>query len=79
MIKDTQLKAGQLVKKFSTGEMFGLIECDIEVARWNQVLINYFEEFSPICKNVEISIDDIGPHMRHHAEEFGLMKKPRKT
>lgn len=48
-ITSSKMSAAQLVKKVVTGELFGMIECDIEVPSWNKELIEHFEEFSPIC------------------------------
>lgn len=54
--------------------MFGMVECDVEVPGWNQELLDHYEEFPPICKNAEITIDDIGQFMRDYAAENGYMK-----
>ena len=58
------------------GELFGLVECDIEVPAQ---LHETFAEMPPIFKNVEISREDIGDHMREYAEREGLMKSPRRS
>ena len=34
---------------------------------------------SPIFKNVEVSRDDIGNHMKAYAEEKGIMSQPPKS
>ena len=60
--KHTNLTGLQMLNAIAKDEIFGLIECDIEVPLWNNQLIEYFSEFPPICKNVTISRDQIGPH-----------------
>ncbi|XP_019633364.1 PREDICTED: uncharacterized protein LOC109476787 [Branchiostoma belcheri] len=55
---------------------FGVVECDIEVP---EHLRAHFAEMPPIFKNCDISIDDIGPFMKQHAETHGIMSKPRRS
>ncbi|XP_078601001.1 uncharacterized protein LOC144876010 [Branchiostoma floridae x Branchiostoma japonicum] len=57
-------------------ELFGTVECDIEVPA---DLKSRFAEMPPIFKNVEISIDDIGEHMKKYAVEHRIMSKPRRS
>ena len=42
-------------------KIFGFVECDIHVPN---DLIDKFSEFPPIFKNTEITLTDIGDHMR---------------
>jgi hypothetical protein len=37
-----------------------------------------FAEMPPIFKNVEVSRDDIGDHMRQYAVDHDIMSQPRK-
>ncbi|XP_072043754.1 uncharacterized protein [Amphiura filiformis] len=39
----------------------------------------YFEEMTPIFKNVNISVDDIGPFMANYAEEHEIMTTARRS
>ena len=57
-------------------EIFGLVECDLEVPVH---LREKFAEMPPIFKNVDITREDIGDHMREYAEREGLMKTPRRS
>ena len=45
----------------TSGESFGFVKCDIHVP---EHLIERFNEFPPIFKNVEIPISEIGEHMQ---------------
>lgn len=79
LCKSNCLSGKEIVENIRNGSLFGMVECDIEVPRNDGYLIKFFEEFPPICKNTNISIDDIGDHMRSYAEENGYMRKPRRN
>ena len=49
-------------------------KCDVP-----EHLRDHFQEMCPICKNVEISRDDIGDYMKTYAEENDIMKQPRRS
>ena len=66
---------GTLLEKVRCSEIFGMIECDVSVPIELRPL---FEDFPPIFKNVEVSRDDIGEHMKNYAEVNGLLKRPQK-
>ncbi|XP_078681482.1 uncharacterized protein LOC144916278 [Branchiostoma floridae x Branchiostoma belcheri] len=57
-------------------KFFGVVECDVFVP-W--LLKTNFAEMCPIFKNVDISIDDIGDHMKQYAETHGVMSRPRRS
>lgn len=78
-VRSNILTAKQMTEMVIDGSFFGMVECDIEVPRWDKELIDYFAEFPPICKNVEITINDIGRYMRDFAEDNGYMTQPRKN
>ena len=63
----------QLVDGIRGGYLFGFLHCDISIP---EDLRGSFKNFPPIFKNVDVSRDDIGDHMRQHAEENGLLRKP---
>ena len=69
----TQREVLNLIKD---GSLFGLVECDIRVP---DTLLQDFDEMPPIFKNIEISRNDIGDHMKAYAEKEGLMNKPRRS
>jgi G:T-mismatch repair DNA endonuclease (very short patch repair protein) len=77
--RNPTMSAGEILNLVKQGAFFGLVECDVEVPWWDQGLIDYFEEFPPICKNVSIGIDDVGNHMREYAELNGMLKQPRRN
>ena len=66
----------QLLEQVRNGEFFGAVEVDIHVP---DHLKPKFEEMTPIFKNVDISLDDIGPHMKAFAEEHECMPRPRRS
>jgi hypothetical protein len=65
----------EILKAVRNDELFGIVECDIHVP---ESKLDYFDEMSPIFKNTDVSIDDIGDHMRDYALTHDLMKKPRR-
>lgn len=75
----TELTAATILKRVCEGELFGMVECDLEVPMWNQELIEFYDEFPPICKHAEISRNDIGDHMKAYAEENEYLTRPRKN
>lgn len=65
-----------IINKIRTGELFGLVQCDIDTPTH---LREEFSELPPIFKNVKISRDDIGTHMKEHCVKNKLMTQPRRT
>ncbi len=65
-----------IIDKIKSGDLFGLVQCSIQVP---DDLKEYFEDMPPIFKNVEISRNDIGEHMKDYCEENGLLKQPRRA
>ena len=57
------------------GTLFGMVECDLHVP---ERLQDHFAEMQPVFKNVTVTRDDIGPFMRHYAEENDIMSAPRR-
>ena len=56
-------------------EKFGALEVDISVP---DHLKSKFSEMSPIFKNIEVSRDYTGDHMKTYAEERNVMNQPQK-
>jgi hypothetical protein len=52
---------------------------NFQVPWWVPGMRGHFEEMTPIFKNTEIGIDDIGDHMREYAEKENLMTRPRRA
>ena len=66
----------EILKAIRQQWIFGVAEVDIRVP---DHLKEKFAEMPPVFKNVEISRDDIGDHMREYAEEHDMMSRPRKS
>jgi len=66
----------QLLEQVRNGTLFGAVEVNIDVP---DQLKSKFEEMTPIFKNVEISLDDIGEHMAIFALENECMPRPRRS
>ena len=60
----------QLFEGIKNGNLFGYVQCDIEVTNF---LRADFANFPPIFKNT-----DFGDLMKTYAEEEGIMSQPRK-
>jgi hypothetical protein len=72
----TTLSAEELLALVKQDKWFGLVECDITVP---DDLKDHFSEMTPIFKNCEIGIDDIGPTMAAVAKSTGQLNKPRRA
>ena len=69
------LSKNALIEKIKRGDLFGVVDCSLEVP---EHLYPYFEDFPPIFKNCEVGRDNIGVHMKEFAERHKLLSKPRK-
>ena len=69
------LAAEQLLEGIKKGNLFGYVQCDIEVP---ENLRANFANFPPIFKNALLSKNDIGDLMKTYAEKEGIMSQPRK-
>ena len=65
----------QLLEGVKKGNLFGYVQCDIEVP---QNLRANFANFPPIFKNTLVSKNDIGDLTKTYTEEEGIMSQPRK-
>ena len=66
----------QLMQRVKEGTFFGAVEVDIHTP---PELKEKFEEMTPIFKNTEISLDDIGEHMQTFAKKHDIMTTPRRA
>lgn len=66
----------QLLEEVENGTFFGAVEVDIHVP---SELRSKFEEMTPIFKNTNISLNDIGPCMKECGEATGCMPKPKRS
>ena len=64
-----------LNEKIKRGELFGVVDCSLEVP---EEIYSYFEEFAPIFKNCEVRRDGIGEHMKVFAKRNKLLLRPKK-
>ena len=69
------LTEGSLLEQIGSGELFGYVECDIEVP---EELKKKFANFPAIFKNTNAGRHDIGLLMKDYAEKEGLLCQPRK-
>ena len=63
----------QILEAIQEGTLFGLVECDIKVP---EHLRTHFDEMTPIFKNTDVSLEDIGEPMKKYAEQNKLMSQP---
>ena len=69
------LNGKQLLQGIIDGQLFGYVQCDIEVP---EHLRNYFSNFPPIFKNTVVSREDIGNLMGEYAEKENTMTRPKR-
>lgn len=65
----------EIVKAIKEGKLFGMAEVDIKVP---DELKDKYSEFPPIFKTASVGREDIGDHMKAHAEARNELRKPRK-
>ena len=69
------LNQDQIIQYIQDGCLFGFVECDIHVP---DHLKDYFSEMTPIFKNTEVSLNDVGQHMPEYAKERHIKDIPRR-
>ena len=69
------LATEQLLEEIKEGELFGYLQCDIEVP---ENLKANFAKFPAISKNTLVSKNDIEDLIKDYAEEERLLSQPRK-
>ena len=57
-------------------ELFGFAKCDVHVPDERK---EFFSQFPPVFKNVEVSNNDVGPYMKELLKTLGYLNKPRRT
>ena len=65
----------QIIKYIQDGHLFGFVECDIEVPVH---LKEYVSEMTPIFKNVDVCLDDVGEFMQEYAKQQNIKDVPRR-
>ena len=71
----TRLTFPELLNEIESGNIFGVVECDIRVPDHKK---EKFAEMCPIFKNTDIPFDAIGEHMQNFVREHKLSEKPRR-
>ena len=64
------------LKKICAGKYFGAVVCDVHVP---EVLKEHFAEMPPVFKNVEVTIEDVGPYMKNVCQDLDEFKTPRRS
>ena len=64
------------LEQICAGKYFGAVVCDIRVP---EGLKGHFAELLPVFKNVEMSIDDVGPYRKNLCQDLGEFKTPRRS
>ena len=70
------MTVNEFIRKILADDLFGLVQCDIHVP---QHMKSYFAQFPPVFKNTNVSLEDVGPHMKRICERYGFLKTPRRT
>ena len=76
MIERKSMTEQEVIDAVKLNKFFGFVECDIEVPH---NLKSQFHEMPPIFKNVNISRNDLSPHMKDFAVKTGTLKAPQRS
>ena len=68
------LNQDQIIQYIQDGRLFGFVECDIEIP---DKLKKYFSEITPILKNVDVCLNDVGELMQEYAKQHNIKDVPR--
>ena len=69
------LNQDQIIQYIQDGRLFGFVECDIEVP---DQLKEYFSKMTPIFKNVDVCLNDVGESMQEYAKQHNIKDVPRR-
>ena len=75
MIERKSMTEQEVIDAVKLNKFFGFVECDIEVPH---NLRSKFHKMPPIFKNVNISRNDLSPHMQDFAVKTGTLKAPQR-
>ena len=67
------LTQDQIIQYIQDGHIFGFVKCDIECP---DHLKEYFSEMTPILKNVDVCLDDVGEFMQEYAKQHNIKDVP---
>ena len=76
MIERKSMTEKEVIDAVKLNKFFGFVECDIEVPH---NLRSKFHKMPPIFKNVNISRNDLSPHMKDFAVKTGTLKAPQRS
>ena len=65
----------QIIQYIQDGHLSGFVECDTEVP---DHLKEYFSEMTPIFKNLDVCLDDVGYFMQEYAKQHNIKDVPRR-
>ena len=69
------LNQDQIFQYIQDRRLFGFVECDIEVPNQRK---EYFSEMTPIFKNVDVCLNDVGELMQDYAKQHNIKDVPRR-
>ena len=72
----TKYTESELLEEIVADNIFGVAECDVSVP---DDLKHKFSQFPPVFKNVNVSINDVGPYMKELCQKSGYLSTPRRT
>ena len=75
MSLQTSTERRETVGTKKSGNIFGFVQCDIEV---HEEFKKKFAIFPPILKNTQVGRQDFGLLTKYYAEKEGLLCQPRK-
>ena len=65
----------QIIQYIKDSHVFGFVECDIEVP---DHLKECFSEMTPVLKNVDVCLNDVGEFMQEYAKQHNIKNVPRR-
>ena len=68
------LTQDKIIQYIHDGSLFGFVKCDTEVL---DHLRDHFLEMTPILKNDDICLGDVGEFMQNYAKEHSIKDVPR--
>ena len=76
MPQRTKYTESELLEEILADNIFGVAECDVSVP---ENLRHKYSQFPPVFKNVNVSINDVGPYMKELCQKSGYLSTPRRT
>ena len=69
------LTQDKIIQYIQDGHLFGFVKCDIEVP---DHLKEYFSEMTPVLKNIDVCLGDVGEFMQEYAKQHNIKDVPRR-